>query len=73
MAKEGSVAPMERVNIVYKRLRETPRKRWNCRLKLLVMGDFTLAQDDRRVEERDPINVDKGTIMAKFSRLRIWN
>ncbi len=28
-------------------------------LKLLVMGDFTLRADDRMVEEREPINIDK--------------
>jgi len=25
----------------------------------LVLGDFTLSQDDRMVEEREPINIDK--------------
>jgi len=28
-------------------------------LKVLVMGDFTGQKDDRPVEERDPVNIDK--------------
>jgi type VI secretion system protein ImpB len=59
MAKEGSVAPKERVNIVYKPATGDAKEEIELPLKLLVMGDFTLAQDDRAVEERDPINVDK--------------
>ena len=59
MAKEGSVAPKERVNIVYKPATGDAKEEVELPLKLLVMGDFTLAQDDRAVEDRDPINVDK--------------
>ena len=59
MAKEGSVAPKERVNIVYKPATGDAQQEVELPLKLLVMGDFALKQDDRPVEERDPINVDK--------------
>ncbi|MFH1139982.1 MAG: type VI secretion system contractile sheath small subunit [Pseudomonadota bacterium] len=59
MPKEGSVAPKERVNIVYKPATGGAREDVELPLKLLVMGDFTLKQDDRTVEDRDPINVDK--------------
>ena len=59
MPKEGSVAPKERVNIVYKPATGGAQEEVELPLKLLVMGDFTLRQDDRTVEERDPINVDK--------------
>jgi type VI secretion system protein ImpB len=59
MAKEGSVAPKERVNIVYRPATGDAKEEVELPLKLLVMGDFTLRQDDRMVEEREPINIDK--------------
>ena len=61
MAKEGSVAPKERVNIVYKPATGDAKEEVELPLKLLVMGDFTLAEDERAVEDRDPINIDKDT------------
>ena len=59
MAKEGSVAPKERVNIVYRPATGDAKEEIELPLKLLVVGDFTRSQDDRMVEEREPINVDK--------------
>lgn len=59
MAKEGSVAPKERVNIVYRPATGDAKEEVELPLKLLVMGDFTLRADDRVVEEREPINIDK--------------
>jgi type VI secretion system protein ImpB len=59
MAKEGSVAPRERVNIVYKPATEGAQEEVELPLKLLVMGDFTQRPDDRPVEDREPINIDK--------------
>ncbi len=57
--KEGSVAPKERVNITYRPATGDAKEELELPLKLLVVGDFTLAKDDRSVEERDPINIDK--------------
>jgi type VI secretion system protein ImpB len=59
MAKEGSVAPKERVNIVYRPATGDAKEEVELPLKLLIMGDFTLRPDDRMVEEREPINIDK--------------
>lgn len=59
MAKEGSVAPRERVNIVYRPSTGDAQEEVELPLKVLVMSDFTLREDDRMVEEREPINVDK--------------
>jgi len=59
MAKEGSVAPKERVNIVYRPATGDAKEEVELPLKLLVLGDFTLSQDDRMVEEREPISIDK--------------
>jgi type VI secretion system protein ImpB len=59
MAKEGSVAPKERVNIVYKPATGDAQSEVELPLKLLVVGDFTQATDERPVEERPTIAVDK--------------
>jgi len=59
MAKEGSVAPRERVNIVYRPATGDAQEEVELPLKFLVMGDFAHKPDDRPVEEREPINIDK--------------
>ncbi len=59
MAKEGSVAPRERVNIVYRPATEGAQEDVELPLKLLVMGDFTQNPDDRSVEDREPVSIDK--------------
>lgn len=59
MAQEGSVAPKERVNIVYKPATGDAQEETELPFKLLVLSDFTLAPDERAVEDRDPISVDK--------------
>ena len=59
MASEGSVAPKERVNITYKPATGNAQAEVELPLKMLVLGDFTQRTDDRPVEERAPINIDK--------------
>jgi type VI secretion system protein ImpB len=59
MAKEGSVAPRERVNIVYRPATGDAQEDVELPLKLLIMGDFTGRADDRALEDREPINIDK--------------
>lgn len=59
MAKEGSVAPKERVNIVYRPATGDAKEEVELPLKLLVMGDFTGTPDERPVEKREPTNIDK--------------
>jgi type VI secretion system protein ImpB len=59
MAKESSVAPRERVNIVYRPATGDAKEEVELPLKLLVMGDFTGRPDDRPLEKREPINIDK--------------
>lgn len=59
MAKEGTVAPKERVNIVYRPATGDAKEEVELPLKLLVVGDFTMRQDDRMIEERDITNIDK--------------
>jgi type VI secretion system protein ImpB len=59
MAKEGSVAPKERVNIVYRPATGDQKEEIELPLKVLVTGDFTLRKDERAVEDRPPVNIDK--------------
>jgi type VI secretion system protein ImpB len=59
VSKEGSVAPKERVNIVYKPATGNQQAEIELPLKILMIGDYTGKQDDRTIEERKPINVDK--------------
>lgn len=59
MASEGSVAPKERVNIVYKPATGGMQAEIELPLKLLVMGDFTSRADDTALEERKTISIDK--------------
>lgn len=59
MAKEGSVAPKERVNIVYRPATGDAKEEVELPLKLMVLGDFTHKPDSRLLEDRAPVNVDK--------------
>jgi type VI secretion system protein ImpB len=70
MSKEGSVAPKERVNIVYKPATGNAQEEVELPLKILMMGDYTQRPDDRPLEDRKTINVDKDNfneVMAKQS------
>ena len=59
MAKEASIAPKERVNIVYRPATGDAQEEVELPLKLMVLGDFTLRPDERMLEDRDPVNIDK--------------
>lgn len=58
--KEGSVAPKERINIVYRPETGDMQEDVELPLKFLVIGDFTGREDpDTTIEERPPVSVDK--------------
>lgn len=59
MATDGSVAPKERVNIVYRPATGDAKSEVELPLKLLIMGDYTLRDDDTPLEDMKPINIDK--------------
>ncbi|OCH15541.1 MULTISPECIES: type VI secretion system contractile sheath small subunit [unclassified Aliivibrio] len=59
MSKDGSVAPKERVNVTFKPAKSDSTEELELPLKVMVLGDFTLQQDDRQLEDRKPFNVDK--------------
>ncbi len=56
---EGSVAPKERVNIVYKSHVGDRTEEVELPLKLMMLGDYTGKPSDETVEDREPINIDK--------------
>jgi len=59
MGQGGSVAPKERVNITYKPATGDAQENIELPLKLMMMGDYTLRPDDRLLEDRKSINIDK--------------
>lgn len=62
MAKEGSVAPKERINITFKPAVGGAQEEVELPLKLLVLGDFTQREDLRKLEDRKPIGIDKNSL-----------
>lgn len=73
MSSEGSVAPKERVNIVYQSATGDAKEDVELPFKQLVIGDFTLREESQPVDERTPINVDKDSFndVLKAHRLSL--
>jgi len=59
MAKEGSVAPKERINIVYKPATGGAQEEIELPLKIMMIGDYLGRKDDRAIEDREPISINK--------------
>lgn len=61
MAKKstGSVAPKERINISYKPATGNAKEGVELPFKAVVLGDFLGRPDDRAMEEREPVDVNK--------------
>ncbi len=69
MAKEVSVAPRERVNIRYQPATGDNRERVELPLKLLVLGDYSMKDDERPVEDRELTGINKNNfdqVMESF-------
>ena len=67
-SQDQSVAPKERVNIVYKSATGDLQEETELPLKILMVGDYTGRPDDTPLDDRKPINVDKENfdeVMAK--------
>lgn len=61
MATDGSVAPKERVNIVYKPATGDAQEEVELPFRQLILGDFTLREEAQPLDERVPVSVDKDT------------
>ncbi|MDD9157500.1 type VI secretion system contractile sheath small subunit [Aliivibrio sp. S4TY2] len=59
MSKDGSVAPKERVNVTFKPATGDATEELELPLKMMVLGDFTQQEDERKLEDRKPFSVDK--------------
>lgn len=59
MSKDGSVAPKERVNVTFKPATGDAAEELELPLKMMVLGDFTQQEDERKLEDRKPFSVDK--------------
>ncbi|MDH4556045.1 type VI secretion system contractile sheath small subunit [Pseudomonas sp. BN417] len=59
MAKKGSVAPKERINITYVPATGGEQEEVELPLKLLVTGDFKGHEEDIALEDRVPVQVNK--------------
>jgi type VI secretion system protein ImpB len=59
MAKETSVAPKERVNIKFQPATGNAKEEVELPFKLLLVGDYTQKAEDKPVEERSLIKIDK--------------
>jgi len=68
MAKESSVAPKERINITFKPATGGAQEEIELPLKLLVVGDYTHRFDERKLEDRKPIAIDKMTFDEVLSK-----
>jgi type VI secretion system protein ImpB len=64
MSQEVSVAPKERINIVYKSSTGDQQEQVELPLKLLVVGDFTNGVMSDTLSERSPININKTNFNA---------
>jgi type VI secretion system protein ImpB len=59
MAQESSVAPKERVNIRYKPATGDAKEEVELPFKMVMLGDYTMRQDDTPLDQRQRININK--------------
>ena len=69
--KDGSVPPMERINIVYKSLRDGVQEEIELPMKLMVMGDFNFRDDSTPLEERKAVQLDKDSFSDVMASQKI--
>lgn len=70
MSKQGSIAPKERINIVYKSTGDG-KEEVELPHKTLVLDNFLGRVDDRPLAEREPINVDKNNFKAVMAEQKL--
>jgi type VI secretion system protein ImpB len=64
MAKQGTVAPKERINIKYVPATGDQQADTELPLKLLVVGDFKGGEEETPIEERQSVSVDKNNFQS---------
>lgn len=58
MSKDATVAPKERINVRYRSEKGGANESVELPFKMMVVGDFTNAEDERVIEDRKPVSVD---------------
>lgn len=71
MGAEGSVAPKERVNIVYKPATGDAQAEIELPFRMLVIGDFTMSNIVTPLEKRRCVNIDKESFNEVLSAQNI--
>ena len=71
MESEGSVAPKERVNIVYKPATGDAQAEIELPFRMLVIGDFTMSNSVTPLEKRRCVNIDKESFSEVLSAQNI--
>lgn len=61
MSREQSIAPRERVNITYQSSVEGAQEDVELPLRILMIGDYSGRADERPIEEREPVAIDRDT------------
>lgn len=69
--REGSVAPKERVNIRYKPATAGAHEEVELPLRILLLGDLTGRADERPLEERVPVAVNKDNFSEVMAAQRL--
>lgn len=71
MTKDSTVAPKERINIVFKPSTGDLKEEVELPLRLMMLGDYSLSGDDSPIEGRMPVNVNKNNFNDVLSSKNI--
>ncbi|WP_299204940.1 type VI secretion system contractile sheath small subunit [uncultured Amphritea sp.] len=71
MAKDGSVAPKERINIVYKAATGDGKQDIELPNKIVMLGDYTLREEEDDLQDRDLIDVNKENFSDVMANQRL--
>lgn len=68
MGKDSSIAPKERINVTFKPATGGAQEEVELPLKVMVIGDFLHRFDERSLDDRKPVSINKSNfadVMAK--------
>ncbi|WP_296060904.1 type VI secretion system contractile sheath small subunit [uncultured Amphritea sp.] len=71
MAKDGSVAPKERINIVYKAATGDAKEDIELPNKIVMLGDYTLREEEDDLQDRELIDVNKDNFSDVMASQRL--
>ncbi|BBB25262.1 type VI secretion system contractile sheath small subunit [Amphritea japonica] len=71
MAKDGSVAPKERINIVYKPATGDAKEDVELPNKVVMVGDYTLREEEEDLQDRELIDINKDNFSDVMASQRL--